>query len=126
MGLDTAPLLAALNPPSFTHEGTTWEGKHLSILEWAKYLERLGVLGTKRLDLVSQQRLYRDLANAWFKPARRRWFGARERTVGDVILTLPPAVQDQVMASFIRSQHRALGLMVPDSGSIGKAPTRTA
>lgn len=125
MALDTAPLLAALDPPVFTHDGRTWEGKHLSILEWARYLERLGALGAKRLGLVEQQRLYRDLANAWFKPAKRRWFGRREPTVGDILLTLPPAVQDQVLASFIRSQHRALGLMSPGSGSTAKATATT-
>lgn len=126
MALDTGPLLVALDPPVFTHDGETWEGRHLSILEWAKFLERLEKFATKKMDILEQQRLYRDLANAWFKPERRRWFGKRRRkTVGEVILTLPPAVQEKVLASFIRSQHRALGLTAPGAGNIGMAPTRT-
>lgn len=126
MGLDTAPLLAALEPPSFTHEGKTWQGRHLSILEWTGWMGRMEAFQHRKLGLIGQQHFMRDLADAWFPKPRRQWrtFWKRERSVGDIILTLPPVVQDQVLATFIRSQQRALGPMVPDAGNIrSPAPT---
>jgi len=125
MPLDTAPMLAALDPPAFRHEGVLFEGRHLSLLEWARYMERLAALGSRRMNLAEQQRLYRDLVDAWFPPPRRRWLSRRPRSAADVVLSLPPLVQDQLLSGFITSQHRALGLeSVSNAGSIeGTTPT---
>lgn len=127
MALDTAPLLAALDPPVFKHEGVEYRGRHLSVLEWSAKMERMAALGAGKLGLAGQQAFYRELCEAWFPPPPRRWgVGPRTgRSVGDIVLSLPPVVQEQVMASFIRSQQHALGLTVPAAGSITTAPTTT-
>lgn len=127
MALDTGPLLAALEPPAFRHEGIEYRGRHLSILEWQTKMERMAAFGDGTMDLAAQQAFYADLCNGWFPPPPRRWgIGPRVgRSVADIVLSLPPLVQDQVVASFIRSQQRANGLTVPAAGSITTAPTTT-
>lgn len=125
MPLDTGPLIAALGPPILVHEGVTYEGRHLSILEWGGFMERVTALKKNQLGLLEQQRLYRDLADAWFpRPAWRPW-RRRPRSVGAILLSLPLTVQLEALASFIRSQRRAMGLTVPAAGSTTMAPPTT-
>ena len=110
MHFDTAALLEALEPPRLTHEGKEYVGRHLSILQWARFMTDVSRAAKNQLDLKAVQTLYLKLCDAWFPPPSL-WRQIRgEPSVGRIMLSLPPAVQTELMRGFLSSQARALEL----------------
>lgn len=131
MQFDTGPALEALGRPTFTHEGLTYEGRLVSLPEWMRHMKDAERIEKNQLNLMEQAVVFRRLINAWFPPKpeeKRRSFRRRRtafmtgtndagepeigpyRSVADIILELPVAVQSEAVASFFRSQARAFAL----------------
>lgn len=127
MAFDTRETLDALSPPTFTHDGVTYVGRHLSILEWMREMEALGKLGRNELNVLEVERLYRRLCDKLFPPQRRSLWQWLTRTpkplrVSGIVLSLPLEIQHRAMTDFLRSQARAHGLL-PTSPTLGKTGT---
>lgn len=112
MPMDTGPLLEALGPPAFTHEGRTYTGRHLSILEWATHIHAVEQLQRQELGILGILQFHRQLIRVFFPSPRRPWWQLRRPSseAARVFLELPLAIQHELMASFLNSQARALGL----------------
>ena len=131
MQFDTGPALEALGRPTFKHEGLTYEGRLISLPEWMHHIKDAELAEKNQLNLMQRAVVYRRLIDAWFPPTfekkrrsfrrRRRAFmvgvnengeteTSRYRSVADIILELPVAIQSEAVGSFFHSQARAFAL----------------
>lgn len=114
MNFDTTSYMAAIEPPTFTHNGVTWRGRLLSVPEYIR-MEQLIDPIRKGADLLSLQSAYKEITDYLFPPPTRqtRRFWSFWRTVSvrdterqscwDVLSTLPMPVQTEAIKSFIDS-----------------------
>lgn len=144
MVIDTQTYLEALEPPVLRHEGREWRGRFLSIHEWIRVIGELERYGKNQLDLLQTEQLHRRLMDLIFPPAPgptiavRAWWGGTRRvpdpaaprsiTAADALLSLPFAVQQEIVSAFMNSQAHALGLELATAPALGTttAPTMEA
>lgn len=131
MIFDTAPQLEEFAPPTFVHQGRTWVGRHLSVIEWFAHVEQLARAGRNELNIFELEAFWVKLVKRFFPAPRRRLLVrlrlARPRpeevSVAEIFVTLPLAVRQRAIESFIASQARALGLK---GTTPGKTTTATS
>lgn len=126
---DTKTYLDALTPPTFTHEGRTWEGRFLSVNESLRMMRLLESLGEAASDIEYVQRTYARLVDAIFPPKTRRvlrfWGWREERdtsepSVWDILSGLPLSVQTAAVRDFTNSLAHALSPDTPLRGALGR------
>jgi hypothetical protein len=114
---DTAPDLEAFAPPTLVHEGVTYTGRHVSILEWFTWTARLERAAEGKASVAELLVLYRQLCDLFFPPPPRVWWAPWRRRggvrVADLVAGLPLEVQHRVIASFLQAQARGLGVKAP-------------
>lgn len=115
---DRAALLAALEPPRFQDgQERAYVGRILSAAEWFRYEERLQRMG--ELSIEEGAAFRRELIDVFFPPPPRwrRWLRG-ERSVSDLVETLPYRLQLDALLSFVHAQATAQQWTTP-----GRTPT---
>lgn len=112
MAVDADAYLESLEPPALTIGGTTYQGQFLSLEEWLPFESKFVTLSkmvVEDFDLNFWRKLVLDFCLLAFPPRWRDVLNPWHKTVGQLVLTLPPVLQMKVMKDFFESQQRGIG-----------------
>lgn len=118
--------MAALQPPTFEHEGIVYVGVYVSIREWMKWMDKVDEYGANKLKLHEVLHFHKQLCRVWFPgEKRKRWWGGRgESPVWEILEGLPLVVQVDAITSFLVSQAALFGMQVPTVPLFGSEAER--
>jgi hypothetical protein len=104
---DADQYLEAVRLPELKYGGKVYRGELLSEDQWMRFAPRFQQAARGELSWVEYRVLVWQLGRAFFpKPFWKVW----ERSVGRILLRLPPKVREAALKDFLAAQGDAMGL----------------